>query len=139
MANVDMDWMAQGPHALLNNIHHMPRHQEKLLSKFDHDKSSIDDLYLHLGMPYVCFDDFPCILFPYILEGIASVWYHSLPPNSIHSWREFKKLFLEKKIYDKSLSMLLKEIGNIKMGDEEKVKEFNQTFTRLLNKFPTHV
>lgn len=32
--------------------------------------------------------------------------------------------------------MLLKELGNIKMGEKVKVKYFNQNFNHILNKFP---
>jgi len=35
--------------------------------------------------------------------------------------------------------MFLKELRNLKMGDKEKVKGFNQIFTHLLNKFPIDV
>ena len=31
--------------------------------------------------------------------------------------------------------MLLKELGTLKMEGKEKVKDFNQRFTRILNKF----
>jgi len=39
----DMDeeqlyWMAQGPCSLPGNLHHMPKHPEKFLPKFDLDK-----------------------------------------------------------------------------------------------------
>jgi len=42
--------------------------------------------------------------------------------NSIHGWREFKKLFLEKFVDDKTPPMLLKELRNIKMGGRRKLK-----------------
>lgn len=45
-------------------------------------------------------------------------------------------MFLEKFADDKTLCMLLKELGNLKMGYKERVKYFNQKFTLLLNKFP---
>lgn len=52
---------------------------------------------------------------------------------------EFKKLFLEKIADDKTLAMLLKELGNLKIGDKERVKYFSQIFTHLLKRFPTNV
>ena len=81
-------------------------------------------------------DDVACKIFPYTLDGRATIWYHSLPPNSIQNWRGFKKLFLEKFVDDKTPTMLLKELGNLKMEQKEKVKEFNQRFNRILNIFP---
>lgn len=127
MVDQDLDWMSHGPLSLLDNLHRMPKHLEKLLSKFDPDKKvkvddHLDDLYMHLRMLYVQYDDVDCRLFPFNLEGKASVWYHSMPVNSIHGWREFKKLFLEKFSNDKNLSMLLKELINIKMVEKEKAK-----------------
>jgi len=64
----------------------------------------------------VSFNDVSCRVFLYTLERRASVWYHSLLSNSIHGLRELKKLFLEKFADDKTPMMLLKELGNIKMG-----------------------
>lgn len=101
-----------------------------LLSNFDPDKKTkvedhIDDFYMHFRMLEVQFDDISCILFLYTLEGRASIWYHNFPPSSIHNSMKFKNLFLEKFVDDKTPSMLLKELKNLKMGDNEKVKDFN--------------
>lgn len=43
-------------------------------------------------------------------------------------------MFLEKFADDKTRSMLLKELGNLKMEAKEKAKDFNQRFLCLLNK-----
>jgi len=50
--------------------------------------------------------------------------------------RAFKKLFLKKFADETTLTMLLKELGSIKMGKKEKVKYFNKKFNLILNKFP---
>lgn len=47
--------------------------------------------------------------------------------------------FLNKFIDDKTPSMILKELDNIKMGNKVKVKDFNQKSTCIMNKFPTDV
>jgi len=44
-------------------------------------------------------------------------------------------MFLEKFVDDKTPSMLPKELGSLKMEGKEKVKDFNQRFTCILNKF----
>lgn len=44
-------------------------------------------------------------------------------------------MFLEKFVDDKTLAMLLKELGSLKMEGKEKVKYFSKRFTRILNKF----
>ena len=44
-------------------------------------------------------------------------------------------MFLENFSNEKTLAMLLKELGSLKMEGKEKVKYLNQRFTRILNKF----
>ena len=48
-------------------------------------------------------------------------------------------MFLEKFVDDKTHAMLLRELGNLKMEHKEKVKDFNQRFNRILNRFPTEM
>jgi len=43
-------------------------------------------------------------------------------------------MFLENFSNDKTLDMLLKELGSLKMEGKEKVKYFNQRFTCILKK-----
>lgn len=86
MTDDQFDWMTQGLLTLPVNLHRLPKHLEKLVTKYDPTKKvkaqdHIDYFYFHLQMSEVCFDDISCRLFPYTLEGRASVWYHSLPPN----------------------------------------------------------
>jgi len=133
--------MAQGPLTLPNNLPMIPRHPEKLLSNFDLDKKTkaeyhIDDDYMHLWMLEVKHDDISSRIFHFTLEGGAVAPYHILPVNLVHTWREFKNLFLEKISNDKTPTMLLKDLRNSKMGEKEKVKYSKQTSNRVLNKFP---
>lgn len=84
MVDTYLDWMAQGLPTLSNSLHKIPKHIEKLLSKFDPDKKTnvedhIDEFYMHLRMLEVHFDNVICRIFQYTLEGRASVWYNSLP------------------------------------------------------------
>lgn len=88
MVDADLDWIAQGPLSLPNYLHKMPKHPEKSISKFDPDKKTkveghIDDFYMHLQNLVVLFYDVACRLFPYTLEGRASLWYKRLSTNSI--------------------------------------------------------
>ena len=50
----------------------------------------------------------------------------------------FLRIFLEKYDEDKIPAMLLKELGSLKMEQKEKVKDFNQMFNRILNKFTAY-
>lgn len=68
MVDQDLDWMAQEPLTLLESLHRMLRHSEKLLSKFDPDnktkaKHHINDFYIHLRMLEVWYDDVACRIF----------------------------------------------------------------------------
>jgi len=44
-------------------------------------------------------------------------------------------MFFERFVNDKTLAMLLKELGSLKMERKEKVKIFNQRFLCILKKF----
>jgi hypothetical protein len=59
----------------------------------------------------------------------------NLPPGSISSWEDFEKDFIGKFGEEKTLMALYKELGAIKMEKKEKVKDFNQCFTIVLNNF----
>lgn len=41
----------------------------------------------------------------------------------------FKRIFLEKFVEDKTPTMLLKELGSLKMEQKEKANDFNQRLT----------
>lgn len=98
--------------------------------KFDPDsmvkaEDHLDKFYLQLQNLEVCYDDVACILFACTLDGCAAAWYHNLPPKFIQSWFAFKHMFLEKFSNEKTPTMLLKELGSLKMEGKEKVKYFN--------------
>jgi len=85
-----LDWMAQWNISLREKLHRLPNLLEKLLKNYDLEKATItkdhiDDLFLHLGMLEVRYDDISFRLFPYTLEGKASTWYQNLQKNSIHN------------------------------------------------------
>jgi len=44
-------------------------------------------------------------------------------------------MFFKKIVDDKTMTMLLKGLGNLKMEEKEKVKDFNKRFLCILNKF----
>lgn len=136
-----LDWITQGPLALSGVSHKMPRNLEKLLMKYDPYKvvkaeDHLDNFYMNLQMLEVRYDDVADRIFPCTLDGRATVWYQTLPLNLIHNWRGFKKLVLEKFVDDKKLSMILRELGNHKIEQKQKVKDFNQRFNHILNRFP---
>ena len=55
--------------------------------------------------------------------------------NSIVNWDGFEKAFLGKFGNQKTVATLMKELLSMRMGNKEKVQDFNQRFTTLLNSF----
>ena len=95
----------------------------------------LDNFYLELQTLEAQYDDVACRFFPCILDGHAVAWYHNLPSKSIQNCGAFKCMFLENFAGDKTPTMLLKELGSLKVEGKEKVKYFNQRFTCIFNKF----
>jgi hypothetical protein len=76
-----------------------------------------------------------CRLFPYTFENSTSTWYFNLPVGSITRWTKFQKDFLDKFAKETTTGALMAEIFTATMSPKEKVKDFNQRFTTILNKF----
>jgi hypothetical protein len=88
-------------------------------------------------------EDIVCSIFPYTFENSSSMWYFNLPVGSITSWMKFQKEFLDKFADETTIGALMVELFTATMRSKEKVKDFNQWFTSILNKFqlkakPTH-
>lgn len=48
----------------------------------------------------------------------------------------YVQMYVSRKFVDnKTIAMLLKELGSLKVVGKEKVKDFNQRFLHILNKF----
>jgi hypothetical protein len=58
-----------------------------------------------------------------------------LPVGSITSWTKFQKYFLDKFAEETTTGALMVELFTATMSSKEKVKDFNQRFTTILNKF----
>ena len=88
-----------------------------------------------LNILNVDYEDVVCIFFPYTFEPKASSWYFSFQDNSIVNWDGFEKAFLGKFGNQKTIATLMKEFLYMRMEKKEKVQDFNQRFTNLLNSF----
>lgn len=100
MVDPNLEWMTQGPLALLVFLHKMSKWAKRMNIKFNPNsivniKDHLDKFYLQLQTPEVRYDDVACRLFPCTLDGHATAWYQILPMNSIHNWGAFKHIFLE--------------------------------------------
>jgi hypothetical protein len=89
-------------------------------------------------------EDVVCRIFLYNFENSASTWYFNLPVGSITNWMKLQKDFLDKFTKETTTRDLLDALFTATMSSKEKVKDFNQRFTTILNKFqpeakPTNV
>ena len=78
MADQNLNWVSQAPHALLGVLQKMLRHPEKLVMKYNTDKEvkvedHLEKFYLHLHMLEVQCGDVACIIFPCTLDGRSIV------------------------------------------------------------------
>nr|GEX31259.1 hypothetical protein [Tanacetum cinerariifolium] len=103
-------------------------------SKSKRQKSSIQD---DMSQPWVCeeTDHFTpqiqrramptwCYMFDSTLTGNARVWFDDLPQESIDSYDDLKKAFLENYLQRKKCIKDPVEICNIKQRDKESIEEF---------------
>jgi hypothetical protein len=70
-----------------------------------------------------------------MFENSSSMWYFNLPIGSITSWTKFQKDFLDKFAEETTIGALMDELFATTMSSKERVEDFNQIFTTILNKF----
>jgi hypothetical protein len=80
-------------------------------------------------------EDIFCRIFPYTFENSSSTWYFNLPIGSITSWMKFQKDFVDKFVEETTTGALMAELFITTTSSKERVKDFNQRFTTILNKF----
>ena len=107
-------WRARSPLNLAPPLHDLPQAFEKMLPKFDpSEKILVDDhlqsFYLAIeGLRVGEHEDVVCRLFPHTLKGATSLWYFSLPTNSIPDWDTFERIFRSKYAAQKTHAALMK-------------------------------
>jgi hypothetical protein len=111
-----------------------------MLPKYDPETSGLPEdhikkFILVIRLMNVQHEDVVCILFPYMFENSASTWYFNFPVGSITSWTKFQKDFLDKFVEETTTGALMAELFTATMTPKERVKDFNQIFTTILNKF----
>ncbi|XP_065623652.1 uncharacterized protein LOC136064999 [Quercus suber] len=92
---------------------------------FDHIATFKTTMHLQ-GVP----DEIMCRAFPTTLKGPARVWFSKIPPNSVSSFEELSKLFVNNFIggqrHKRSSSILL----TIEQGENESLRSFITRFNR---------
>jgi len=75
--------------------------------------------------------------FPFSLQGSAKEWIYYLEPNSVTSWNDLKRLFLQRYFPASRVSSIRKEICGIKQGNES-LAEYWERFKHLVSRCPQH-
>jgi len=76
--------------------------------------------------------------FPFSLQDIAKDWLYYLPPSSITSWDNLKRLFFKKFFPASRAASIRKEICGIKQIDRETLYEYWERFKKLCASCPHH-
>ncbi|CAJ2657284.1 unnamed protein product [Trifolium pratense] len=75
--------------------------------------------------------------FPFSLQGAAKDWLYYLEPNSITTWNDLKKVFLERYFPASRAASIRKEICGIRQGNES-LAEYWERFKQLVSSCPQH-
>ena len=71
-----------------------------------------------------------CRAFPTSLKGLARVWFGKLPPNTITSFQELSKLFINNFVRGQRYKCSSSSLLNIEQGENESVRTFISRFNR---------
>nr|XP_027076985.1 uncharacterized protein LOC113700728 [Coffea arabica] len=77
-------------------------------------------------------------VFPFSLKDFAKDWLYYLPPDSITTWDQLKKKFLDKYFPASRATSLRKEICGIKQHPGELLYDYWERFKKLCIKCPQH-
>jgi len=76
--------------------------------------------------------------FPMSLKDGAKDWFNYLPPGSITTWINMKRIFLEKYFPATRLNTLKREIANMEQRNDETLYEYVERFNRATASCPYH-
>jgi hypothetical protein len=83
-------------------------------------------------------DDIKLHAFPFSLEDYAKDWLFDLAPNSISSWTDMMRLFLEKFFPSSRAIKIKKEITGVRQKPSESLYAYWERFKSLCASFPQH-
>ena len=75
-------------------------------------------------------DEIMCRTFPTILKGLARVWFGKIPPNTIGSFEELSKLFINNFIGGQMHKCSSSSLLAIEQGENESLQSFITCFNR---------
>ena len=76
---------------------------------------------------------------PIFVRGTGFHLVFFLESNTVNSWDDFEKMFLEKFRDDSTLEDLIMNLSSLRIKGKERVKKFNWRFSYLKNRIPTSV
>ncbi len=77
-------------------------------------------------------------VFSFSLKESAKDWYHSLPPGSVTTWVNLKKVFLDKYFPTTKSNQLKKKICNVEQMSNESLYDYYERFKKLVKSCPYH-
>ena len=75
-------------------------------------------------------DKIMCRVFPTTLKGPTRVWFNKLPPNTITSFQELSKLFVNNFVGGQRPKCSLSSLLNIEQGENESLSTFISCFNK---------
>ena len=75
-------------------------------------------------------DEIMCRVFPTTLKGPTRVWFNKLPPNTITSFQELSKLFVNNFVGGQRPKCSLSSLLNIEQGENESLSTFISCFNK---------
>jgi hypothetical protein len=132
------------PLVLLSLLHDLPQGYAQRVRTYDAEGESSAQQHLikfddFCELEDVGFDDVKMRLFAKSFCGEVREWFRGLPARSIHSFQEFKTIFLGKWERKKNLLHLLTQYRNLRRGHNESVYDFSTRFKKTYNAIPVDV
>ena len=123
---------------MVANPNVVPANPEKWLPKYNPDdhlptEEHLNNFMLAMNLNGVAHEDVLIRLFTYTFQGSVGSWYFSLPASSIRNWNTFQEIFLAKFGDDRTIASLINDLSNLKVNLDERIKDFNSRFNKLLN------
>ena len=75
-------------------------------------------------------DEIMCKAFPTTLKGPTQVWFNKIPPNSVSSFEELSKMFVNNFIGGQRHKHSLSSLLTIEQGENENLRSFITRFNR---------
>ena len=129
----DLVYRTDSPFVASINSHPLPfRFKMPSLDSYDGMRDLCDHIAtfkttMHLqGVP----DEIMCRAFPTTLKGIAQVWFSKVPPNTIGSFEDLSKLFVNNFIGGQRHKRSSSNLLTIEQGENESLLSFITHFNR---------